>query len=239
MKLSDALIDALVPDGRGFISITGGGGKTTLLSLLGRALADKGLSVLITTTAKVASPYLHDYGAASIFSDESVLSHEPEKGRLVFYAERHTLDMKKWISPREEVLSALYGKFDTVISEADGSRGLPLKIHTARDPVIHPLTTASAAVMGLWGIGGRAYEYAFGEDRGTAIDRDYLEWYISCPEGLAKGLTGRKAIVFNGAEDADSGTLDMLRTLSYPAGTGVFAASEKEDRIYGIIRSCC
>lgn len=238
VKLSEALIDALVPDGRGFISITGGGGKTTLLSLLGRALAEKGLSVLITTTAKVASPYLHDYGADSIFADESVLSHEPEKGRLVFYAEHHTLDMKKWLSPREEVLSALYQRFDAVLSEADGSRGLPLKIHTSRDPVIHPLTTASVAVMGLWGIGGKGYEQAFGEERGIAIDRDYLEWYISCPEGLSKGLAGRKAIVFNGAEGADSGTLDMLSTLSYPSGTGVFAASEKEDRIYGIIRSC-
>lgn len=238
MKLSEALIDALVPDGRGFISITGGGGKTTLLPLLGRALAEKGHSVLLTTTTRVASPYLHDYGVDSIFSDESVLSHEPDKGSLVFYAERHTLDMKKWLAPRPEVLSALYGKFDAIISEADGSRGLPLKIHTSRDPVIHPLTTASVAVMGLWGIGGRAYEYAFGEDRDMAIDRDYLEWYISCPEGLAKGLTGRKAIVFNGAENAERGTLGMLGTLCYPAGTGVFAASEKEDRIYGIIRSC-
>ena len=228
----------LIPERKGFISITGGGGKTSLMSLLGRYFADSGLRVLMTTTTKVASPRLHDYGADIIFEDESILGSGPEKGQLVFYAVHNVLDMKKWTAPREEVLTALAPRFDLIISEADGSRGLPLKIHTSRDPVIHPLTTASVAIMGLWGIGGKGYEQAFGEERGIAIDRDYLEWYISCPEGLSKGLAGRKAIVFNGAEGADSGTLDMLNTLSYPEGTGVFAASEKEDRIYGIIRSC-
>ena len=236
VKLSDALIDSLIPDGRGFISITGGGGKTTLLSLLGAALAERGQSVLLTTTTKVASPYLHDYGAARIFGDESILGYTPEKGTAVFYAEHHTLDMKKWIAPRTDVLSILGKRFDTVISEADGSRGLPLKIHTERDPVIHPMTTAVIAVMGLWGIGDRAYSSAFGDDREDIIGREYIQWYLEAPEGLSKGMQGRSAIVFNGAESVSDDTLSMLSGLEYPESTRVFAASEKEDRIYGVIR---
>lgn len=236
VRLSEALLDALVPEGKGFISITGGGGKTTLMSLLGREAAEHGLSVLITTTTKVASPYLHDYGADCIFDSESILGEAPEKGKLCFYAEHHTLDMKKWISPREDVLTVLGGIYDLVISEADGSRGLPLKIHTDRDPVIHPLTTAVVAVMGLWGLGEKAYSSVFGEERDTLVDKDYIQWYLRNPEGLTKGFVGRNAILFNGSENVGKNTLSMLSTLEYPADTAVFAASEKENRIYGIIQ---
>ena len=176
VRLSDWLIGKLIPEGRGFISITGGGGKTSLMSLLGHALAESGLSVLITTTTKVASPRLHDYGADLVFEDESILGEEAEKGKLAFYAEHSVLDMKKWIAPREEVLSALYQKYDVIISEADGSRGLPLKLHTERDPVIHPLTTAVIGVMGLWGIGDKIYSSVFGDGRDGIIDDSYLSW---------------------------------------------------------------
>ena len=236
MNLYQRLEEDLLPDGKAFISITGGGGKTTLLSGFGRYLASRGRSVLLTTTAKVASPYLHDYGVDRIYGDEGVLSHMPEKGSLVFYAEHHTMDMKKWIAPRPEVLSALYGRYDAVLSEADGSRGLPLKVHTERDPVIHPLTTSSIAVAGLWGIGEKAYSVSFGDGRGIPVDRDYLQWYIDAPAGLTKGFTGRCCIVFNGAENCGEEIIAMLSTLSYPEGIPVYAASEKEDRIYGIIR---
>lgn len=235
MKLSKVLSDTLLPEGKGFISITGGGGKTTLLSLIGKELAERGLSVLLTTTVKVMSPYLHNYSADLIFEDEKVLGHVPEKGKIVFYAEHHTLDMKKWIAPRMETLDILSSFYDVVISEADGSRGLPLKIHTERDPVIHPRTTAVIAVMGLWGVGDKAYSSAFGEDRDIIIDADYLDWYLSDPEGLTKGFQGRNAIVFNGAESSDENTFRMLESLTYPDNTRVFAASEKEDKVYGII----
>lgn len=235
MRLSDVLFETLLPEKRGFISITGGGGKTTLLSLLGKKAAEAGCSVLLTTTTKVASPYLHDYKADTIFGDESILAHVPEKGRIVFYSEHHTLDMKKWIAPRDDVLTVLYSHFDVIIAEADGSRGLPLKIHTERDPVIHPLTTAVISVMGLWGIGGKAYAEAFGEDRDIIINGDYLQWYLNAPEGLCKGFVNNNAVVFNGAENVDDDVMKMLSGLSYPADTKAYAASEMEDRIYGFI----
>ena len=235
VRLSDELFMALVPENKGFVSITGGGGKTTLLSLLGRHAAGCGLSALMTTTTKVASPYFHDYGADVIFGDESVLGYSPEKGRLVFYGEHHTLDMKKWIAPRYDVLTALYPFYDLIISEADGSRGLPLKIHSSRDPVIHPLTTATVAVMGVWGIGEKAYSVAFGEERGCIVDNDYLKWYLSDPEGLCKGFGQRNAIVFNAAGTPEKNTLKMLEGLDYPENTRVYLASEMEDEVYGII----
>ena len=224
----------LIPERKGFISITGGGGKTSLMSLLGRYFADSGLRVLMTTTTKVASPRLHDYGADIIFEDESILGSGPEKGHLVFYAEHNVLDMKKWTAPREEVLTALAPRFDLIISEADGSRGLPLKIHTERDPVIHPLTTAVIGVIGLWGIGDRIYSSVFGDGRDGVIDGDYLSWYFNTEEGLSKGFIGRTAFILNGA-DSFSPVID-LASLHYPEGTAVCTASVKEDKVYDIIR---
>ncbi len=187
--------------------------------------------MLLTTTTKVASPYLHEYKADRIFDSEAVLGYRPRKGEAVFYAEHHTLDMKKWISPREEVLTALSSLYDVIISESDGSRGLPLKIHTSRDPVIHPLTAATVAVMGVWGIGERAFFSVFGEERDCVVDKDYLEEYISSPEGLLKGARGETAIVFNGAEKCSDEIISMLSSLSFPSDAVVFAASEEQDRI--------
>ena len=236
VRLSEELISLLVPEGKGFISITGGGGKTTLMSLLAAEAKARSLSVLITTTTKVASPYLHDYKADRIFDSEAVLGYKPERREIVFYAEHHTLDMKKWVAPREEVLTALASLYDIIIAEADGSRGLPLKIHTSRDPVIHPLTTATVAVMGTWGIGEKAFFSVFGEESDCLVDQSYLQEFIESPEGLLKGMQGHSAVVFNGAEECSSEELSLLSTLSIPVPVAVFAASEKEDSIIKRIR---
>ena len=239
MEVYGRVAERLLPENRGFISVTGGGGKTTFLSGMGRYLASRGLRVIITTTTKVASPYLHDYGADRTEEDERVLSSPPSQGELVFYAEHHTLDMKKWVAPREEVLSALYRLSDVVIAEADGSRGLPLKIHTERDPVINPSATATVAVMGLWGIGEKACFASFGEERDVVIDREYLDWYVNAEEGLLKGMTGKCAIIFNGAENCGEDVFSMLRSVDYPQNVSVYAASLREDRIYEVIRESC
>lgn len=225
----DEMERILISGGRGFVSVTGGGGKTSFMASFGKHLRDKGLSVLITTTTKVMSPRLHKYGQDMIFSGEDVLGYRPRKAELVFYAERSTMDMKKWLSPRLEVLSALYGFYDVIIAEADGSRGLPLKMHTERDPVIHPLTSATVAVMGSWGIGDKIYSAVFGDGREGIVDADYLSWYMTVPEGLCKGMTGRKAILINGAEDLSEDSMSMLRGLSYPESA--YAVSIREDRI--------
>ena len=81
-----------------FVSITGGGGKTTLMIESARYFKEKGLSVLVTTTTKVISPYLLDYGQDRVFDDESILSYVPKAGEVVFYA--HVFENgNKWCSP--------------------------------------------------------------------------------------------------------------------------------------------
>ena len=236
MKLTEFISNVFINNDKAFISITGGGGKTTLMEKLAFHLSSNGKSVLMTTTTKVASPYLHDYGASRIFSDESILAYIPSPGDAIFYAEHHPMDMKKWIAPREEVLEILSSRYDIVISEADGSRGLPLKIHTSRDPVIHPSTTHVIAVMGMWGIGEKACSSVFGSDEDVIVDRSYIQHYIDMPEGLLKGsIEEHTAIIFNGAENSTCDEISMLNELSYPAGVIALAASEKNNRIISVI----
>ena len=69
-----------------FISITGGGGKTSLMTGLSSYLRSTGKKVLMTTTTKIRSPYLMDYKATRIFSDDSVLSFFPEGPCSALYA---------------------------------------------------------------------------------------------------------------------------------------------------------
>ena len=213
-----------------FISITGGGGKTTLMTEFASYLRSSGKRVLMTTSTKIMSPYLHDYKADWIFSDDSVLSFAPECPCSVIYA-LEDKETGKWRCPPVEIFDVLIKRYDAIICESDGSRRLPFKIHTQRDPVILPFTTYTVSVMGLWGVGHEAREVAFGDDRNVVVERSYLNWYLNDPEGLLKGsLKGSRAIVFNGTEDfKDTG---MLRGLDYPQDVYVCTANAREGILY-------
>lgn len=216
--------------GRAFISITGGGGKTTLMTGFASYLRSCGKRVLMTTTTKIMSPYKHDYMADRIFSDDSVLIFIPDCPCSVIYAIEDK-ETGKWRCPPVENFDVLISRYDVILCEADGSRRLPLKIHTQRDPVILPLTTYTVSVMGLWGIGQEAKDVSFGDARNVVVGRSYLNWYLNTPEGLLKGsLKDNRAIVFNGAEDFKDTSL--LRGLDYPSDIFACTASVKEGILY-------
>ena len=189
-----------------------------------------GKKVLMTTTTKIMSPYKHDYKADKIFSDDAVLSFIPNCPCSVIYA-LEDKETCKWSCPPVENFDVLISRYDVIICEADGSRGLPLKIHTDRDPVVPAFTTYTISVMGLWGIGREAKDVVFGDDRSVIVDEPYLRWYLKDPEGLLKGsLPGHRAVVFNGAERfTDTG---ILRALDYPQDVFVCTASEQEGVLY-------
>jgi len=235
MDLYGHLYENLKTTSRPFFSITGGGGKTTLMIGLARYFKKKGCSVLITTTTKVLSPYLLDYGQDKVFSDESILSYKPHSGEVVFYA-HVSEDGNKWCSPGFDNLTELYGVYDIIISEADGSKRLPVKIHTARDPQIHPLTTATIAVFGMWAIGHDASEVAFGPTKAGIVDALYLDWYFEEPEGLLKDLIpNHSAVVFNGGDlGLDKRFTNMVSQIKRPNDIKIYVASARDGQLYGI-----
>ena len=219
---------------RPFVSITGGGGKTTLMIGLASYLKKLGKKVLITTSTKIMSPHLLDYGADRIFADDGVLSFFPDEPICVLYALSDG-DNGRWTSPSLESLDALRDRYDAIICEADGSKRLPLKVHTDRDPVVPGFTTDTVSVTGLWGIGKKACEVSYGDDRDIIIDEVYLQWYIDNPQGLLKKtIKGRRTVLFNGADDYEN--LTVLEKLRFPEDVRVYACSEKEGKIYERIR---
>ena len=235
MKLYRELEERLLKGrGRSVISVTGGGGKTTLLRLFGRYLSEKGYSVLITTTTKIQSPDTFDYGVKRAFTKyEDIASYEVQEGDFVFYAERHET-LPKMVSPELGKLSELTGRFDVTLIEADGSRHLPLKIHTERDPVILPETTAFIGIFNTSCIGRKAEDVTFGlECDGRYVDTAFLKWYFNIGEGALKGWNrGNPGVmIFNGADSVPvpDGLLDFNKDID------VLVASEERDEIYTVL----
>ena len=229
MDLYKTLSDRAAQD-KAFISLIGGGGKTTLMVNMASYLKSVGKRVLITTTTRLMSPRFHNYMTDRFFCDDSVLSFFPEGPCTVLYA-LEAEDKNKVSCPPIENLSLLRDRFDVIINEADGSKRLPMKVHTQRDPVIPLFTTYTISVMGLWAIGKRTTDVAFGESRDLLVDENYLQWYLDDDQCLLKGsLMGKRAIVFNGAEDLED--TSILKNLKYPDDVFVCTASEQKGVLY-------
>ncbi len=125
-------------------ALIGGGGKTTLLYLLGQTLAEQGKSVLLTTTTHLAqddcavAPESADALNALLAPGKVILAAYPaEDGRM-------TGIPPQWY-PRL--------KADYILVEADGSRRRPLKVHRENEPVIPEGTELVFQVAGLSALG--------------------------------------------------------------------------------------
>ena len=233
-KLWSKLEKTLVNNGKAFISVTGGGGKTTFLVSFSSYLKSLGYSVLITTSTKLASPFSFDYKVDGIFLSPSIINYWPKKGESVFYGSYNEA-LVKTTAPPSSMVSLLYDRYDVVIVEADGSRRLPLKIHTQRDPVIWKPTTAIVAVSGLWAYGKPIKQSVFGpEEKSGLVDKSYYEYLIGEPEGMAKGMSPHtdNVFLFNGGDVVEERVRKEMKTLSLPYSSFGFIVSMNKDEIY-------
>ena len=215
MKLSDTLFDLLYTGEHSVISISGSGGKTSTVRMLAKKFKEMGYSVLVTTTTKFQGPKQYDWGCDYYYSDETdILTHDVKKGESVYFAHYGLVDMKKFTSPRLEVLSILVKRFDVTLIEADGSKMLPLKMHSERDPVIIDETTATLAIMGASALGLNKDNVCFGLDGSGITDINFYQYLIDHKEGVLKRAKGATAILINGCDDTPS--IDIFKTLCAP-----------------------
>lgn len=227
MELTQMLAGLLLPEGRGVISITGAGGKTSTMKALAGRFRAMGRSVLLTTTTKIQGPRHFDYDVDHVFVEESdALSHEPAPAQSVLYAQRALMDPKKLVSPRREVLDILVARYDVTIIEADGARTLPLKYHQERDPVVIDSTDATLAVIGASAFGCRVDDTCFGFESDALVDTAFLDFLIRDGQGVLKGAKGRTVILVN---QADEGIVP-IHELHSPVP--VVLGSIREDRMY-------
>ncbi|GEM_PF-1387796 len=150
------LFNALQCDSGRCIALTGSGGKTTIMFQLGRELLVQGKRVIISTTAKMATP------AGKIGENWFLLENGMERFKerwrqsggnsiLSIVASRLVEEGNKLDAINPETVRELisWNDLDYLLLEADGSRGRAIKGYAPYEPVIPDCCDIVLAVAGL------------------------------------------------------------------------------------------
>jgi probable selenium-dependent hydroxylase accessory protein YqeC len=143
---------------REVISLVGAGGKTTLLYALGRELSALRCGIILTTTTKILEPEPSPFFLQFLSPELSAVKkwaaeHLHHHQCLLLARERLPNGKLEGIHPEwVEELFYLDG-VTTIINEADGAAGRPLKAPREGEPVIPFNTTLLVPVMGIDGMG--------------------------------------------------------------------------------------
>ncbi len=129
------------------ISITGAGGKTTLMFSLAKTLVKKG-SVLIATTTKIFKPKNEDF---IFIYPEEICNYSPQDNFIHIFCPK--INNNKIESASFEDLNELKNHFDYILIEADGSCGKPLKGWKDNEPCIPSFANKTISVIDINCIG--------------------------------------------------------------------------------------
>lgn len=234
MKLS-ALFGIEQPD---FVTVTGGGGKTSLLSCLGSEFKDKGRT-LLTTTTKMRYPDAFDGEVIITASYKALLSRlVKQDSDLYYFAERCIEDHKvKGAAP--ELLDCLFKELEDWIflNEGDGAGGKPYKIYREWEPVIPQNTTKLIHVIGCELLNEsmsdvnlhRCPQKLKGKRFDLGFFRESMDWFVS--EKL-KNFKNPKFLLVNKADSGNEKKAEMLCEAAKPYFDGCIAASLREGTWY-------
>jgi probable selenium-dependent hydroxylase accessory protein YqeC len=209
----------LVGGASGPVALVGAGGKTSSMFALARAAAEAGARVLVTTTTRILDPSRvserEGAGFGRLLIEAEPMS-EKARARIAAAGDRVVLaagiegDKLVGIAPDE--VDALAPLFDLCLVEADGSRGLPIKAPSDREPVIPQSAAAVLGFVGLEALGapmdGRAvhrpelFGPLVGCALGSAIRVEHVVALAFSPEGLFKGAPrgASRIVVLNKAD---------------------------------------
>ncbi len=173
------------------VSIIGGGGKTTLLNTLWDYFY-KDYQTLYTTTTKVMA-------RADI---KTYYRKAPPNQSVALYD--HVIKDQKVKGIASKKLDSLFENkaYQLILCEADGSRGMPFKLHLADEPVVPQKTTKLFIVIGCDTFGLPAKQAVhryqnFGVPAEKPLDITWAIDYI-CQKIIAKtALSTEITIVFN------------------------------------------
>lgn len=213
-------IESILPlAGRGVLSLTGGGGKTSLMFHLARLLVDAGQKVLTTTTTKIFTPSTCQSETVLINADPKMILSQAapfmERAGHVTAAAARLDDAGKLKGFESQSIGFFEdsGLFDWILVEADGSARRPLKAPAEHEPVIPANTSVLIAVAGLEVLGRPLTEELVfraelaGERMGLAerenITENALARLLAHPLGPFKGAPQRatRFVFLNKADD--------------------------------------
>lgn len=216
-----SLENILCREQQGVLSLTGGGGKTSLMFHLAHLLARSGKRVLTTTTTKIFPPASGQSTMVLINADpETVLlqaSSHLHINNHITAAAAHMGDSGKLQGFTPEAIGVFQesGVFDWILVEADGAARRPLKASAEHEPVIPPCTSVLVAVAGLEVLGEpMSEELVFRSERagslmglapGETITESALARLFAHPSGSFKGAPdhARRFIFLNKADSPE------------------------------------
>lgn len=194
MTQGDDLIAAFDLERYRLIHLIGGGGKTTLMLAMARALAGRGQRAIATTSTRIRRSEGEALEALLIGTDVAALA---EQARAVLA--RRTpivlalrLEDDKLLGFSAEALESLAaaGIADTLIVEADGAASRPLKAHARWEPVIASSADLVVAVVGAWCLGQPL-------DERTVHRADLFARRVGCAHGSTLEVRHVAAVLFH------------------------------------------
>jgi len=209
------LASALAVEQGDFVSLVGGGGKTTALFALGRQL---GGTVVLSTTTKM--------GSDRTDGQQPLIDPSREEMTAALAASRVVLTWKEIDDHRAlgyspEEAAAWADLADHVVLEADGSRRKPFKAPAPHEPVVPDATTLLVACVGAGAFGARIDEVCHrpeivaeiagcGPDEALTADR--LAAVLQSDAGSRKQCppAARFAVLLNRVGEADASFVEGL-----------------------------
>jgi probable selenium-dependent hydroxylase accessory protein YqeC len=205
-RYADLFKKALKLREREFISLVGGGGKTTLMFLMADTLTAQGCRVITATTTKIFEPRPDETPFLSLGEDEgTVLARVDHYGHVTVASHRVPGGKLQGITVRQADALWESGRIDYLINEADGAAQRPLKAPESYEPVI-PLSTGVLVAL----VGADAFDAPLTEDRvfrshifsrltglplGAPISYEAIAKVLTHREGITKGVPRSARIV--------------------------------------------
>lgn len=196
------------------ISVTGSGGKTSLMFGLAKELAAEGKKVAVTTTTHLLSPESMAQESVDLYRGIDVFCCDGSEttrqlddsfaaSDILFVFSPCENKPSRITAPPDGILSHLYETADVTLIEADGSRRMPVKWPASHEPVVPDRTDITIFVVGLSAIGQKTEDVMFRADtlpkaiwRDT-VDVNLLHKIISSKDGGRKGARGDFRVFLN------------------------------------------
>ncbi len=240
------ILDAFALRGRRYVYLMGGGGKTSLMFALARALVGEGRTVITTTSTKIRSPEHAESARVMIEPDIAALvdglRREIAAFRHVTVAARRLETEAKLggFTAGELDALAVAGIADCLLVEADGAAGRSLKAHAEHEPVLSAHAELVIAVVGVDCLGlpmtdefvhrAALFRERLGRPPGAAITADDVAAILFHREGyLARIANGPAVLVFLSKAASGQAVRDARGLVS------ALRERDREHRIAGIV----
>lgn len=226
-KQIGSLVNALGIQTKEMISLTGAGGKTTLMFRLAKELLLAGKKVVTTTTTKILEPTSEETKALLVEMNEEKIGQFVDSfinkyKHITIAKERLGVGKLKGFS--SGLVNDLWNSYgiDAMIIEADGAAGRPIKAPREGEPVIPTNTSLVVAILGVDGIGKKINEEnVFQPERvskmtgipvGGTLTEEAMAILMTHPEGIFKGAPSlSRVIAFINKVDTPNGLINAKK----------------------------